>query len=187
LKAKDFFQFSILSTSSNKALIISATTMTAQSILQSLRRTTFRTVVGGVFVVGTLEFTTQLPSQGRSSATYHALADRVATPILRYISNPEHAHHLAIQLLNEYPQWAPTHRPSSVEQHLDVAQKLWGLTIPNPIGLAAGFDKDAEGIEPLLDMGFGFVEIGSVTLRPQPGNPSPRMFRLLEDVSTKRG
>lgn len=157
--------------------------MATRSLLQSLRRTTFRTVVGGVVVVGTLEVTTHVPSQGRSSATYHALADRVATPLLRYISNPEQAHHLAIELLRKYPQWAPTHRPSSVEQHLNVEQTIWpgGPTIPNPIGLAAGFDKDAEGIEPLLDLGFGFVEIGSVTLEPQPGNPSPRMFRLLED------
>ena len=165
---------------------------TTQSLLQSIRRATLRTVVGGVVVVGTLEVTTQLPSQGRSSATYHSMADTVATPLLRYICNPEQAHHLAIQLLSAYPQLAPTHRPSSVEQQLNVAQKqLWPslsadaatTLFPNPIGLAAGFDKDAEGIEPLLDLGFGFVEIGSVTLEPQPGNPSPRMFRLLEDVS----
>lgn len=158
--------------------------MTAtRSFLQSLRRTTIRTVVGGVVVVGTLEVTTRLPSEGRSSAVYHFLSDSIGTPVLRYICNPEQAHHIAIQLLGGLPQLAPTYRPSSVEQKLNVSQTLWGLTIPNPIGLAAGFDKDAEGIEPLLDLGFGFVEIGSVTLQPQPGNPSPRMFRLLEDVS----
>jgi len=56
-----------------------------------------------------------------------------------------------------------------------------GLTFPNCIGLAAGFDKDGVAIKELMDLGFGFVEIGSVTPKPQPGNPKPRMFRLLED------
>lgn len=56
-----------------------------------------------------------------------------------------------------------------------------GLTFSNCIGLAAGFDKDGVAIKELMDLGFGFVEIGSVTPKPQPGNPKPRMFRLLED------
>jgi len=59
--------------------------------------------------------------------------------------------------------------------------RLWGLRFPNPIGLAAGFDKDAEVFMPMLRLGFGFVEVGSVTPRPQPGNPRPRVFRLPED------
>ncbi len=58
---------------------------------------------------------------------------------------------------------------------------IWGRHLPNPIGLAAGFDKNAEVPDPLLDIGFGLVEIGSVTPRPQPGNPRPRLFRLPED------
>jgi len=58
---------------------------------------------------------------------------------------------------------------------------LWGLDFPNPIGLAAGFDKNAEVFTPMLTQGFGFVEVGSVTPRPQPGNPRPRIFRLAED------
>jgi dihydroorotate dehydrogenase len=58
---------------------------------------------------------------------------------------------------------------------------IWGRYLPNPIGLAAGFDKNAEVPDPLLDIGFGLVEIGSVTPRPQPGNPRPRLFRLPED------
>jgi dihydroorotate dehydrogenase len=57
------------------------------------------------------------------------------------------------------------------------------LLFPNVIGLAAGFDKDAKAIHGLIDMGFGFVEIGSVTPQPQPGNPKPRMFRLYEDYA----
>ncbi len=151
------------------------------SMLQSLRRTTIRTIVGGVVVVGTLELTTQLPSQGRSSTIYHAISDRIGTPLLRYVCSPEQAHDLAVLLLRELPQFAPTYRPSSLEQQLNVSSTIGNLKFPNPIGLAAGFDKDAEIIQPLMDLGFGFVEIGSVTLQPQPGNPSPRMFRLLED------
>jgi dihydroorotate dehydrogenase len=62
-----------------------------------------------------------------------------------------------------------------------LAQRLWGLDFPNPVGLAAGYDKDARVPEALLRFGFGFVEIGTVTPRPQPGNPKPRVFRLEQD------
>jgi dihydroorotate dehydrogenase len=62
-----------------------------------------------------------------------------------------------------------------------LAQRLWGLDFPNPVGLAAGFDKDARVPEAMRGFGFGFVEIGTVTPRPQPGNPKPRLFRLEED------
>lgn len=58
---------------------------------------------------------------------------------------------------------------------------VWGKTAPNPVGLAAGFDKNAEAVEALFRLGFGLVEIGSVTPRPQPGNPRPRVFRLVQD------
>ncbi len=59
--------------------------------------------------------------------------------------------------------------------------RAFGRSIPAPLGLAAGFDKDARGIDALLSLGFGFVEVGTVTAEPQPGNPKPRMFRLLRD------
>ncbi|MEZ4366572.1 MAG: quinone-dependent dihydroorotate dehydrogenase [Kofleriaceae bacterium] len=62
-----------------------------------------------------------------------------------------------------------------------LATRALGLTFPSPLGLAAGFDKDARGIDALLALGFGWVEIGTVTPRPQPGNPKPRMFRLVRD------
>ncbi len=62
-----------------------------------------------------------------------------------------------------------------------LAVELWGHRLPNPVGLAAGFDKNAEVPDAAMGMGFGLVEIGSVTPRPQPGNPRPRVFRLLED------
>src|SRR5258705_83432 len=58
---------------------------------------------------------------------------------------------------------------------------VWGLDFANPIGLAAGFDKDARVIDAMLSLGFGFVEAGTVTPKPQPGNPKPRLFRLDQD------
>ncbi len=67
------------------------------------------------------------------------------------------------------------------DPRLTVKLKRSGLTLHNPIGLAAGFDKNAEVIVPMLAFGFGFVECGTVTPRPQPGNPRPRLFRLTED------
>jgi dihydroorotate dehydrogenase len=67
------------------------------------------------------------------------------------------------------------------DPRLAVTLKRSGLRLPNPIGLAAGFDKNAEVIAPMLGFGFGFVECGTVTPRPQPGNPRPRLFRLPED------
>jgi dihydroorotate dehydrogenase len=67
------------------------------------------------------------------------------------------------------------------DPRLAVTLKKSGLKLPNPIGLAAGFDKNAEVIAPMLGFGFGFVECGTVTPRPQPGNPRPRLFRLTED------
>ena len=59
-------------------------------------------------------------------------------------------------------------------------RELWGLRFANPFGIAAGFDKNAELIPMLTALGFGFVEVGTVTLLPQPGNPKPRMFRYPE-------
>src|SRR5580704_6839725 len=56
-----------------------------------------------------------------------------------------------------------------------------GLDFPGPLGLAAGFDKDARGVAVLGAIGFGFVEVGTVTAQPQPGNPKPRLFRLMAD------
>ena len=62
-----------------------------------------------------------------------------------------------------------------------LAREVFGLKFPNPIGMAAGFDKNARAIDGLLGLGFGFVEVGTVTPRPQIGNPKPRLFRLTED------
>jgi dihydroorotate dehydrogenase len=64
-----------------------------------------------------------------------------------------------------------------------LAQSLWGRDFPNPLGIAAGFDKDAQVPDALLRLGFGFAETGTVTPQPQPGNPKPRIFRLYEDAA----
>ncbi len=65
----------------------------------------------------------------------------------------------------------------------NLRQRIWNLDFPNPLGLAAGFDKNAAAAAALAALGFGFVEVGSVTPRPQPGNPQPRIFRLEEDAA----
>ena len=62
-----------------------------------------------------------------------------------------------------------------------IEKKLWGITFPNPVGLAAGFDKNANYLDELSCFGFGFIEIGTVTPLPQAGNPKPRLFRLISD------
>ena len=66
-------------------------------------------------------------------------------------------------------------------EHPNLRKELFGLTFDNPVGLAAGFDKDAEVIDEFSHLGFGFIEIGTVTPKGQPGNPQPRLFRLTED------
>ncbi|MBI2239534.1 MAG: quinone-dependent dihydroorotate dehydrogenase [Magnetospirillum gryphiswaldense] len=96
-------------------------------------------------------------------------------PLLRKL-DAEQAHGLTIRALKS--GLVPGRRAVS---HTSLEQTLWGLRFPNPVGLAAGFDKNAEVPDAMLGQGFGFVEIGSVTPRPQPGNPKPRMFRLTED------
>ena len=96
-------------------------------------------------------------------------------PLLRGF-DPERAHGLAIQALKR----GLVPRASLADDPI-LRTSVWGLEFPNPIGLAAGFDKNAEVPDAMLRLGFGFVEIGSVTPRAQPGNPKPRMFRLSED------
>lgn len=90
--------------------------------------------------------------------------------------DPERAHGLALKALR---LGAVPLRGSVTSERL--AQTLCGLDLPNPVGLAAGFDKNAEATHQLVRAGFGFVELGAATPRPQPGNPKPRLFRLSED------
>ncbi len=99
----------------------------------------------------------------------------LALPMLRRLP-PETAHRLTIRALRS--GFAPRRtRPDSPS----LAITLWGRQFPNPVGLAAGFDKNAEVPEQMLRFGFGFVECGTMTPRPQAGNPRPRLFRLEED------
>ena len=74
-----------------------------------------------------------------------------------------------------------THSLTLYDVYVLQRTSLWGLDFSNPVGLAAGFDKHGETCDAMLGAGFGFVEVGSVTPEPQPGNPRPRVFRLTED------
>jgi dihydroorotate dehydrogenase len=103
-----------------------------------------------------------------------ALFDRLARPLLRTL-DPEAAHTLALNAL----KFAPLPRAAPDDEKLRV--QAFGLTFPNPVGLAAGFDKNAEVPDALFRLGFGFVEVGGVTLKAQSGNPRPRLFRLDAD------
>lgn len=103
---------------------------------------------------------------------------------LFFLANPERAHYLAMDLLmvaSRIPgvRWWMLKRVAKRNEGRAVT--VAGLTFPNPVGLAAGFDKDAKWLPALQMLGFGFVEIGTVTPRSQVGNPQPRLFRLVED------
>jgi dihydroorotate dehydrogenase len=87
----------------------------------------------------------------------------------------ERAHRWTIAALRKLPAGKPAGDDPAL------AMTVAGLTFPNPVGLAAGFDKDAEVYRQMLGMGFGFVEVGTLTPLPQTGNPKPRLFRLAED------
>ncbi|OSZ79560.1 dihydroorotate dehydrogenase (quinone) [Chitinophagaceae bacterium IBVUCB1] len=98
--------------------------------------------------------------------------------------DPEKVHYMVMKRL----QWAYNITPLRALlknmyhfKHPSLQRTLWGITFPNPVGLAAGFDKDAKYTDALAALGFGFVEIGTLTPRPQSGNPKPRLFRLPAD------
>ena len=93
---------------------------------------------------------------------------RLARPLL-FSLDPETAHRVALQALDALPL-----RKNIPESPVSAM----GLRFPNPVGLAAGLDKDAAHIDALARLGFGFIEVGTVTPRPQPGNPRPRLFRI---------
>jgi dihydroorotate dehydrogenase len=103
-----------------------------------------------------------------------ALPDFAAT-LLRLLP-AETAHHLTIRALAYVPP-AWIGGGTFADDHV-LASRVFGLDFPNPVGLAAGFDKNAQAFALMPRLGFGFTEIGSVTPRPQPGNPRPRLFRL---------
>ena len=103
------------------------------------------------------------------------LLDRLARPFLHAL-DPEDAHGMAIRML----KYAPLPRAPRDDQRL--AMRVFGLNFPNPVGAAAGLDKNAEIPDALLRAGFGFVEVGTITPLPQNGNPRPRLFRLDADA-----
>lgn len=104
-----------------------------------------------------------------------SLVERAGLALLHRI-DPERAHGLSLRALRSglVPLPGPLTSPR-------LATTLAGMALPNPVGLAAGYDKNAEAIAPLSRAGFGFIEVGAATPLPQPGNPRPRLFRLTED------
>lgn len=98
-------------------------------------------------------------------------------PLIRFFTDAEDGHKLGINLLKLgiYPRVFNDIDDSCLKVN------VFGKTLSNPIGMAAGFDKHGEVIDPLFNLGFGYVEIGSITPLPQPGNPTPRFFRLPQD------
>ena len=101
-----------------------------------------------------------------------------------FLFDPEWVHHTVFALLkwiNKIPGMGALIRSLYQVKDKRLERKLFGLTFPNPVGLAAGFDKDAKLYHELSNFGFGFIEIGTLTPKPQPGNPKKRLFRLPQD------
>jgi dihydroorotate dehydrogenase len=94
----------------------------------------------------------------------------LAKPLL-FAVDPELAHDISLEMLQQFHRMIPNRR-------VDKPTSVMGLEFPNPVGLAAGLDKNADYLDGLARLGFGFIEVGSVTPKPQPGNPQPRIFRL---------
>lgn len=125
----------------------------------------------------------QTVTHNPESRTFVAMYTRILLPVL-FRFNAEPVHYFAMSVLqfaHRIPgvpgllRWLYTYKHPSLER------TVFGLHFPNPVGLAAGFDKNGEWIAELSSLGFGFIEIGTVTPRPQPGNDKPRLFRLKAD------
>ncbi len=100
-------------------------------------------------------------------------------PLLRpwlFSLDPEEAHRITLSNLDRAQRWGLLR--CFIDQPASDPRIVCGITFPNPVGLAAGLDKDGQHIDALASLGFGFLEIGTVTPKPQAGNPKPRMFRL---------
>lgn len=98
--------------------------------------------------------------------------------------NPESAHQLTMKMLKiagSIPFCRSIVRLMFKREHKNLSREVFGIRFPNPVGLAGGLDKNGECYNELSDFGFGFVEIGSLTAKPQPGNPKPRLFRVVKD------
>jgi len=103
---------------------------------------------------------------------------------LLFFLSPEKAHHFTffcLSFFRKIPGWKFIFQKIGTVRDSNLNVNVFGINFPNPVGLAAGFDKDAKYIDELNDCGFGFIEIGTLTPKAQPGNPTPRLFRLTED------
>jgi dihydroorotate dehydrogenase len=99
-----------------------------------------------------------------------------------FLVDAETIHHAAMSALKSYSEVCrPAPHDRHPSRHPSLAREVAGIRFPNPIGIAAGFDKDAVAIPALARLGFGYVEVGTLTWHPQPGNPKPRLFRIKED------
>lgn len=103
---------------------------------------------------------------------------------LFFLFPPERAHRLTLVLFNlalAIPILGYFVRKTFQLEHQNLEREVFGIRFPNPVGLAAGFDKNGKHFRTMAALGFGFIEVGTVTPRPQPGNPLPRLFRLKKD------
>lgn len=107
----------------------------------------------------------------------------IIRPLL-FSFDPEAVHHFSfksIKLLSKLPGFISLSRKRYKQNHPALKRELFGLTFENPVGMAAGFDKDAKAFKEFSNLGFGFIEIGTLTPKPQDGNPKQRLFRLKKD------
>src|SRR5580692_7877177 len=141
-----------------------------RSISASLRSTA---AVGGTLGAAAAR-RDRRPADFSGANTVIGFFDRLARPFLHAL-DPEDAHGLAVKMLKFVPL------PPAPRDDKRLALRVFGLNVLNPVGIAAGFDKNAEVPDALLRLGFGFVEVGTITPKPQPGNPRPRLFRLDAD------
>ena len=109
-----------------------------------------------------------------------AIYEQLVRPVLFRVS-AEAAHDLAIRNLRAASNWPAALRQFERYQPTPKPRTVFGLTFPNPVGLAAGFDKNGVAIPAWAALGFGFIEVGTITAKPQPGNPKPRIFRYPEE------
>jgi len=108
--------------------------------------------------------------------------ERCVRPLL-FLLDPETAHRFAIACLRRASRLDPALQTLKIFQPPLKSKTLFGLTFPNPIGLAAGLDKNGVALPAWAALGFGYIEIGTVTAKPQPGNPEPRIFRFPEQAA----
>jgi dihydroorotate dehydrogenase len=133
--------------------------------MNQLRTSLIRTTTLTLGSIALLEVTTHIPSQGRSSQSYHSLFDQVVTPLGRRIFTPENAHHLALEVVKY--GLAPRARLTigdGVDMSVVIGDTRRRIRMDSPIGLAAGFDKNGVAVGGLFDLGFSAVEIGRLVI-----------------------